>query len=216
MKHKGLLFDLDGVIVDTAKYHFLAWKQLADDMGINFTIENNERLKGVSRLQSFEIILELGGIYMTSQEKEKYCEKKNAVYKEYIMAMTKDEILPGVQRFLADAKDSGYKIALGSASKNSVLILERLQLLSVFDEIIDGTKVKRAKPDPEVFLKGAEVLGLKPQECIVFEDAVAGIRAAHAAGMRAIGIGNPQTLYEADYHMPGFENIRIGMIEDAL
>ena len=207
--YKGLLFDLDGVIVDTAKYHFLAWKQLADELGINFTIEDNERLKGVSRMASFEIILEIGGRTMTQEEKEANCAKKNAIYVEYIKKLDKSEILPGVEAFLTDARAKGYKTALGSASKNSRLILDRLQITGLFDEIIDGTKVSKAKPDPEVFVKGAEALGLAESECIVFEDAVAGVQAAHNGGMKAVGVGSPEILKEADYVIPGFDGLVI-------
>ncbi len=209
MRYKGLLFDLDGVIVDTAKYHFLAWKELADELGIDFTIEDNERLKGVSRMASFEIILEIGKRSMEQQEKEFYCDRKNKIYVEYIRKLDKDEILPGVEAFLKDARQKGYRTALGSASKNSRLILDRLGINDLFDEIVDGTKVSRAKPDPEVFMKGAESLGLEYGECIVFEDAVAGIQAAHNGGMKGVGIGSADILTEADMVMPGFSGVNI-------
>lgn len=205
MKYKGLLFDLDGVLVDTAKYHFLAWKQMADRLGIAFTEEDNERLKGVSRMRSFEIILEIGGMDMPQEEKECRCQEKNAVYVEFIQNMPKEELFPGVREFLIDARSKNYKIALGSASKNSAMILNRLEITDLFDAIIDGTKVSRAKPDPEVFLKGAQELGLAPGECIVFEDAVAGVQAAHIGGMAAVGIGTADRLPEADTVIPGFE-----------
>lgn len=204
MECKGLLFDLDGVLVDTAKYHFMAWKQLADQLGIRFTEEDNERLKGVSRMRSFEIILEIGGVEMTQAEKERCCREKNDVYVEFIQNMPKEELLPGVREFLVDARNNGYKIALGSASKNSSMILARLEITELFDAIIDGTKVSKAKPDPEVFLKGAEELGVLPAECIVFEDAVAGIRAAHSGGMTAVGVGTKDRLPEADDVISGF------------
>lgn len=206
---KGLLFDLDGVIVDTAKYHYLAWKKLADELGVNFTINDNERLKGVSRMRSFEIILEIGGITMSEEEKEKNCAKKNDVYLEYIYQLKSDEVLPGVNKFLIDARNKGYKIALGSASKNSRLILEKLEIMDLFDEIVDGTVVSKAKPDPEVFSKGAEVLNLPYDSCIVFEDAAAGIEAAHNAGMMAVGIGTIENLPEANILLPGLNNITI-------
>ncbi len=216
MKHKGLLFDLDGVIVDTAKYHYLAWKEIAGELGIDFTIEDNERLKGVSRMRSFEIILEIGGKEMTEEEKEEWCTKKNEVYLTYIRKLEENEILPGVRAFLEDVKKKGYKISLGSASKNSNLILERLRLTELFDGIIDGTKTSKAKPDPEVFVLGAKELEFDCEECIVFEDAVAGIEAAHAGGMQAVGIGSKERLPEADFNMPGFEGITIEEIEEAL
>ena len=214
--HKGLLFDLDGVIVDTAKYHYLAWKEIASDLGIDFTEQDNERLKGVSRMHSFEIVLEVGGKTMSQEEKEQYCEKKNEVYLTYIRKLEESEILPGVREFLEDVKRKGYKIALGSASKNSRLILDRLHLTEIFDEIIDGTKTSKAKPDPEVFVLGAKALGFACEECIVFEDAAAGIEAAHAGGMQTVGIGSKERLPEADFNIPGFADIQIEEIEEAL
>ncbi len=216
MGHKGLLFDLDGVIVDTAKYHYLAWKEIAKELGIDFTEEDNERLKGVSRIRSFEIILEIGGKTMSQEEIEEWCTKKNDVYLTYIKKLEEDEILPGVRTFLEDVKKKGYKISLGSASKNSNLILERLGLLDVFDEIIDGTKTTKAKPDPEVFVLGAKALGFACEDCIVFEDAVAGIEAAHSGGMQAVGIGSKERLPEADFNIPGFLGVTIEEIEEAL
>lgn len=208
-EYQGLLFDLDGVIVDTAKYHFLAWKALAEELGISFTEKDNERLKGVSRMASFEIILEIGKRTMSQEEKEENCAKKNAMYVEYIKKLEKSELLPGVESFLREARNRGYKIALGSASKNSPLILERLGITDLFDAIVDGTKVKKAKPDPEVFLRGAKELGLWPEACVVFEDAAAGIQAAHNAGMKAVGIGDPKILFEADTVMPGFLGVTV-------
>lgn len=207
MNKKGFLFDLDGVIVDTAKYHFLAWKALAEELGIPFTLEDNERLKGVSRLQSFEIILEIGNRTMTDEEKEFYCTKKNNLYKTYLETLTKDDVLPGVRTFLEASKAAGIPSALGSASKNAVFILEKLDLMDLLDAIIDGTSVSVAKPDPEVFLKGAEALNLNPEDCIVFEDSFAGIEAAHRGGMKGIGVGNKENLPEADAWITGFEGL---------
>ncbi len=209
---KGLLFDLDGVIVDTAKYHYLAWKDLANELGIIFTEKDNERLKGVSRNRSFEIILEIGGITLSDNEKEIYCTKKNEVYLEYIYKLREDEVLPGVREFLTDVRAKGYKVALGSASKNAKLILDKLNLTEFFDEIIDGTKVSKAKPDPEVFTLGAKELGLTNENCIVFEDAAAGIEAAHNAGMLSVGIGEKENLPEADMLIPGFVDMTIDKI----
>lgn len=206
---KSLLFDLDGVIVDTAKYHYIAWKSLANDLGIDFTKEDNERLKGVSRLASLEIILEIGKLKLSQEEKERNCIKKNNLYVSYIEKLTKDDILPGVRMFLEDSRNKGYKIALGSASKNSSLILNCLELTELFDVIIDGNKVSKAKPDPEVFVRGAEELGLDVSDCIVFEDAIAGIQAAHNGGMKAVGIGKKEILTEADIVMEGFNDTRI-------
>ncbi|MGI6107839.1 MAG: beta-phosphoglucomutase [Lachnospiraceae bacterium] len=199
---QGLIFDLDGVLVDTAKYHYLAWKKIADELGIPFTLKDNERLKGVSRVKSFQIILEIGNRTMPPEEQEQWCTKKNNLYREYISHLTKDEILPGAEEFLREARKRGYKTALGSASKNAGMILDRLEISDLFDALIDGTKVSRAKPDPEVFLLGVQELGLKPEQCVVFEDAAAGIAAAHNGGMKAVGIGTRENLPEADLIYP--------------
>lgn len=202
---RGFIFDLDGVITDTAKYHFLAWKQIADELQIPFTEEINERLKGVSRERSFEIILETGNrTDMEEEERTRWREKKNRIYIEYIQNMKREEVLPGVREFLKEIKKDGNLAALGSASKNSALILERLELTDAFDVIVDGTMVTKAKPDPEVFLKGAERMGLKPECCIVFEDSVAGIEAAHQGKMRAVGVGKSEMLQKADCVITGF------------
>lgn len=209
MEYKGLLFDLDGVLADTAKYHFLAWREIAGELGIEFTIKDNERLKGVSRERSFEIVLEVGNKTMAKEEQKKYCERKNERYLSYIQKMEEDEILPGVREFLEDARKKGYLISLGSASKNSALILDRLNITHYFDAVIDGTKVTKAKPDPEVFVKGAEALGLSCDSCIVFEDAEAGIEAAHRGGMKAIGVGTKENLPEADVVIPGFSGLTV-------
>lgn len=208
-KFRGLLFDLDGVIVDTAKYHYLAWKSLAKDLGIDFTREDNERLKGVSRLASLEIILDIGKIKLTQKEKELHCTIKNNLYVSYIKELTKDDILPGVREFLEDSRNKGYKIALGSASKNSSLILNRLEMTELFDAMIDGHKVSKAKPDPEVFICGAKELKLDASDCIVFEDAIAGIQAAHNAGMKVVGIGKKEILTKADIVIEGFRDTKI-------
>lgn len=216
MTHLALLFDLDGVIVDTAKYHYLAWKEIADELGIKFTITDNELLKGVSRNESFDIILRIGEKKLTEVEKERICEKKNDLYLNYINQINEDEILPGVKAFINQAREQGYKIALGSASKNSVVILKRLKLVELFDEIIDGTKVSKAKPDPEVFQEGANKLNIPFEKCIVFEDSMAGIKAAHSCNMQVVGIGSKELLPEADINIPGFEHITIKEIETRL
>ena len=200
----GFIFDLDGVIVDTAKYHYLAWKRLADELGLSFHEEDNELLKGVSRTRSFEIILELNGKTMREEDIERYCTKKNGYYVEYINRITPDEILPGAAAFLDTARKEGYRTALGSASKNANTILDKLGIRPCFDAIIDGTCVSLAKPNPEVFLKGAEALGLSPEECLVFEDAVAGIVAAHNGGMKAVGVGNREVQGCCDHFITSF------------
>ncbi|WP_163707391.1 beta-phosphoglucomutase [Mangrovibacterium lignilyticum] len=205
-KITACLFDLDGVLVDTAKYHFLAWKELADELGIEFTETHNELLKGVSRMDSLDIILNLGKMDLPQEAKDELAAKKNRVYLEYILKMKEDEILPGVKEFLMDLRNQKIGVALGSASKNAQLILQRLQIENLFDAIIDGTKVSKAKPDPEVFLKGAEALSAKPEECVVFEDAIAGLEAALNAGMRCVGVGSPETLHRANLVISGFDD----------
>ncbi len=204
---RAAIFDLDGVIVDTAKYHFLAWKRLAEELDINFTLEDNERLKGVSRMRSLEIILEIGGKIYDQDFKEKLAESKNSWYNEYIEKMDESELLEGAKEFIESLKNSGVKVALGSASKNAMLILTKLDISNYFDVIIDGTEVKNAKPDPEVFLLGAEAVGVKPENCIVFEDAEAGIEAAKRAGMMAIGIGRSNTLKDSDLQIDGLHEM---------
>ena len=212
---EACLFDLDGVVVDTAKYHFIAWKALAEELGFNFTIEDNERLKGVSRMQSLGILLEIGGKQFPEQEKLAMAEKKNALYVSYIEKMTPEETLPGVEKFLRELRNSGIKIALGSASKNSPMILDRIQLSGMFDAIVDGNSISEAKPNPEVFLKGAEKLGVLPEHCVVFEDAIAGIEAARNANMYCVGIGEPENLGMADLVIPGFDGFTFGNLKKA-
>lgn len=206
---KAVLFDLDGVIVDTAKYHFQAWKNLAMMMGFEFTEKDNERLKGVSRMRSLEILLEVGGIAVDEPAKIELAEFKNNEYVGYISKMTPDELLPGVVDFLNELKSKGIKCAIGSASKNTPLILDRIGLSSFFDAVVDGNTVSEAKPNPEVFLKGAEALGVKPDECLVFEDAEAGVQAAKAGGMLCIGVGSPDILWMADAVISGFEGYKL-------
>jgi beta-phosphoglucomutase len=208
-KIKACLFDLDGVIVDTAKYHFIAWRDLAAELGFTFTEKDNERLKGVSRMTSLEILLEVGGISLSEERKSELADQKNKRYVSYIVKMTPAEILPGVVGFLEELKKAGIKTAIGSASKNTPVILERLNLTAYFDAVIDGNKVSRAKPDPMVFLEGAEALGVLPSECVVFEDAAAGIEAAINGGMKCIGIGQPDVLGKANLVIPGFIDFKV-------
>lgn len=211
---KACIFDLDGVIVDTAKYHYLAWKELAGKLGFFFSESDNERLKGVSRMASLEILLEIGGIRASEAEKEQMATEKNKRYVEYILHMKPEEILPGVKDFLAALRLEGIKIALGSASKNAGLILRQTGIADLFDAVADGTNVSKAKPDPEVFLKAAGILQTEPSSCVVFEDAVAGVEAAHRGGMVCIGVGNPAILTEADAVIPGFENLTVQQIRE--
>lgn len=197
---EGAIFDLDGVIVDTAKYHYSAWKKLANMLGFEFTEKDNEKLKGVSRKESLEILLEIGGKEneFSSAQKEELMDIKNKWYLEYIDKLTEDEILPGAKELILTLKEQGIKTGLATASKNAMLILERLKIKDLFDAIVDGTQISRAKPDPEIFLKCAQKLEVDPKKCIVFEDAAAGIKAAKLAGMFAVGVGSLDTLSEAD------------------
>jgi beta-phosphoglucomutase len=204
MNTKAFIFDLDGVIVDTAKYHYLAWKKIANELEIEFTHEHNELLKGVSRVRSLDIILELGKIEASQEDKNKWLFEKNENYLSYLVDMDNSEILPGVMPILDYLKEQKQLIALGSASKNARPILEKTGILSYFDAIVDGNDVSNAKPDPEVFLIAAKLLGTKPEDSIVFEDSVAGIQAANIGGMTSVGIGEAATLHEAKYLFKDF------------
>lgn len=206
---QACLFDLDGVIVDTAVYHYKAWKRLANQLGFDFTQEQNELLKGVSRVRSLEIILEIGGVIKTDAEKEELATRKNNWYVDMINQMRPDEILPGAREFVQTCRDAGIKTALGSASKNSMTILEKINMVDLFDTIIDGNKVSKAKPDPEVFLKGAEALGVDPSTCVVFEDAIAGVEAAINGGMKVVGIGSLNVLKGADLVVNGLSEMSL-------
>jgi len=210
----GFIFDLDGVIVDTAKYHYLAWKRLADELGIGFTEEQNEQFKGVSRKRCLEILLEMGGLTVSEEQFNAWLEEKNIDYLKYIEKMDASEILPDVPKVLAYLKQHNVPMALGSASKNAIPILNKVGLFSYFNAIVDGTHVAKAKPDPEVFLIAAKDLGLKPEDCIVFEDALAGIEAANTAGMISVGIGDKNTLTEARYNFNDFTEIEIDFIKE--
>jgi beta-phosphoglucomutase len=209
----GFIFDLDGVIVDTAKYHYLAWKKLANELGFEFTHEQNELFKGVSRKRCLEILLDIGGIKATQEQFDTWMIEKNVDYLAYIENMDASEILPDVPKVLNYLKDKNIPIALGSASKNAQPILEKVNLLSYFDTIVDGNNVTKAKPDPEVFLIAAEQLGVNPSNCVVFEDAVAGIQAANAAGMVSIGIGDAKTLSQAKYNFKNFTEIKLSFLD---
>lgn len=206
---QACLFDLDGVIVDTAKYHYQAWRKLANQLGFDLSLEQNELLKGISRMESLDIILGIGRVTLTDDEKAGYAAEKNTLYLELCMQMTPDDTLPGVKKFLDELKATSIKIGLGSVSKNAKVILQQIDMLSYFETIVDGNRISKGKPDPEVFLVGAADLGAIPENCVVFEDAVAGIQAAKAGGMFALGIGEPSVLTEADYVVPGFKNFSL-------
>lgn len=192
------IFDLDGVLVDTAVYHYQAWKKLANSLGFDFSHEQNEQLKGVNRMHSLEKILNWGKVEKTAAEKEELAALKNSWYVDMISKMSASEVLPGSTELLTQLHANGIKIALGSASKNSGLILERTNLAHFFDAIVDGNSVTSSKPDPEVFVKGAALLNAAAADCVVFEDAAAGVQAAISAGMAVVGIGKAENLPGAD------------------
>ena len=216
MTRKGFIFDLDGVIVDTAKYHFLAWKNLANSLDVDFTKEQNEQLKGVSRINSLEKILNWGNKTVSADEFQKLLVQKNEEYLEYITKMDESEILPDTEKILDFLIKNNQGIALGSASKNAVPILEKINLLSKFECIVDGNSVIKGKPNPEVFLKAADGLQVPPTECIVFEDSIAGIQAANAADMISIGIGEQNVLYEADYVFKDFTELSVEFLKSLM
>lgn len=199
-KLKAVIFDLDGVITDSAHYHYLAWKELADELEISFDEEYNEKLKGVSRMESLELILMNGNACdkYTKEEKEAMAEKKNDNYKELIKQITPEDILPGILPFLKELKAEGIRIALASVSKNAPFIIDRLQLNEYFDYIADAASVPNAKPFPDIFLAGRDEFGFESFECIGVEDAKTGIEAIHRADMKAIGVGTPDQMTEAD------------------
>ncbi|MDO9580336.1 MAG: beta-phosphoglucomutase [Bacteroidales bacterium] len=213
MLDSACIFDLDGVIVDTAKYHFLAWKRLADQLGIHFTENDNEQLKGVSRIDSLEIILDIGNRKLNQQQKNEYATLKNNWYVEYISKMTPDEILPGCLEFINELRNAGIPVAIGSASKNTPMILNKVGIKNLFDAVVDGNVVSKAKPDPEVFIKAANMVGVEPVNCFVFEDAFAGVQAAINAGMMCVGIGSAQVLTKAHLVVSGLNEMSLGKLK---
>lgn len=198
MIKKAFIFDLDGVIVDTAKFHFIAWQRLAASLDINFTEEENEQLKGVSRVNSLKKILEWGNKEISPDVFQAKMDQKNTEYLDLIKTLDTSDIMPGVHDFLLELKKQDQSIALGSASKNARPILKKLGIYDLFEVIVDGTNVTKAKPDPEVFLSACDQLGYAAQDSIVFEDSVAGVQAANTARMISIGLGEPSILNEAD------------------
>jgi beta-phosphoglucomutase len=211
---KACIFDLDGVIVDTAVYHYKAWKRLANQLGFDFTEEDNEKLKGVSRVRSLELILQWGGVTKTKAEQEELATQKNEWYVDMISHMTPGEILPGAKEFVEACRAAGLKTALGSASKNSMTILNKIDMAGLFDVVIDGNKVSKPKPDPEVFLKGAEALNVEPSACVVFEDAIAGVEAAINGGMKVVGIGSPKVLGQANLVVSGLDKMSLEKLKE--
>jgi beta-phosphoglucomutase len=206
---KACIFDLDGVIVDTAPYHYEAWRKLAHQLGFDFSLEQNEELKGISRIDSLKIILNWGNIEKSDEEIKSLAEIKNSWYVNMISEMTPAEILPGAAQFLKDVRAQGIRTALGSASKNAATILKQVGLYDDFDILVDGNNVTKSKPDPEVFLMGAQQLGVPPENCVVFEDAVAGVAAAKNGKMKVVGIGNPILLKDADLVVAGLHEMTL-------
>lgn len=208
MSIKGVIFDLDGVLVFTDKLHYQAWKQMADEMDIYFNEEINNRLRGVSRMDSLEIILEnYHGESLSAEKKEELATEKNNTYRELLKTMTREDVTDEVRETLAELKKRGYKISLGSSSKNAKFILERVELLDMFDAISDGNNITKSKPAPEVFLKGAEYLGLNPENCLVVEDAEAGVEAGLAGGMKVAAIGDAVNCGKANYNLESFSDL---------
>ncbi|WP_026711687.1 beta-phosphoglucomutase [Flavobacterium filum] len=216
MNQKCFIFDLDGVIVDTAKYHYLAWQKIANQLGIEFTPEHNEELKGVSRVRSLDLILALGNMEASQEDKNKWLVQKNEDYLSYLVDMDESEILPGVLPVLIYLKENNQKIVLGSASKNAKPILEKAKIIDYFDAIVDGNDVSNAKPDPEVFIQGAKKVNFLNEKCIVFEDSVAGVQAANIAGMTSVGIGEETILHEAQFVFPDFTHIDLNFIQNLI
>lgn len=213
MRTKACIFDLDGVIVDTARYHYLAWKRLAEKLNVHFTEKDNERIKGVSRMDSLDIILEKSNLKLDYDLKEEYASLKNKWYIDYISRMTSDEILPGSLKFINELKKADIRVVIGSASKNTRLILERVKINNLFDAVVDGNIVSKAKPDPEVFIIAAKMVNIKPRLCIVFEDAVAGVQAAKNAGMICVGVGSEKVLTEAHSVISGLNKINLKKLQ---
>ena len=209
---KAFLFDLDGVIVDTAIYHYQAWRRLANELGFDLSEEFNETLKGVSRMESLDLILAHGGLTLPDEKKTELAAQKNGWYLDLVSRMTSDDILPGVPTFFSQVRKAGLQTALGSVSKNAPMILERIGMTNAFDAIIDGNKISKGKPDPEVFTKGAEELDVNPDECVVFEDAVAGVEAGKRATMFVVGLGSPDLLVRADLVAPSLENLTVEQV----
>lgn len=211
---KACIFDLDGVIVDTVPAHFVAWKAMADELNIPFTEVDNEQLKGVSRTESMKRILAMGGMTKSNIEIEEMTTKKNHIYVEIISKMTPDDILPGVVEFLDLLDANNIAIALGSSSKNAPVILEAVGLAHRFPVSVDGNQIAHSKPHPEVFLLGADRLGLSPSECVVFEDAISGVQAAKRGNFKCVGVGDSTVLSEADVVIPDMKNIDLTIFDN--
>lgn len=211
---KAVIFDLDGVITDTAEYHFLAWKSLADELDLPFDKEFNEKLKGVSRMESLELILSLGNAVYSDEEKKALAEKKNDLYKEMIQKVTPADLLPGIEPLLKELQEAGIGIALASASKNAPFILDRLGVTHYFNHVVDVNLIKQGKPDPEIFLTGAAKLGVLPEDCVGIEDAEAGIESILSAGMYAVGVGTPAQMQKADLIVSSTAELSLSLLKE--
>jgi len=209
---RACIFDLDGVIVDTARLHYLAWKRLASELGIDLTPEYNEKLKGVSRIDSLNLILEMKRISLSEEEKNRLAEKKNKWFLEYIHSMSEADIFPGVRELLAGLKETGVRTALASSSKNAFTILRQLGITNQFEVAVDGNMITHTKPHPEIFTKTATLLNLPPETCLVIEDAAAGVAAAKAAGMCCVGVGDKEMLREADLIVSGVSELSVAKL----
>lgn len=209
---RAAIFDLDGVLVDTAKFHYLAWKRLAADLGFDFTESDNERLKGVSRMQSLEILLEVGGLRFSEAEKVALTERKNNWYVELISNIDESELLPGSRECLEALQKLGTPTALASASKNAAMVIARLGIARYFRHVVDAAQIPNAKPAPDIFLNAAHGLNVNPSEAVVFEDAPAGVAAAHLAGMYAIGVGSAENLPDADRVVPDLRHVDLSSL----
>ncbi len=209
---KACIFDLDGVIVDTAHYHYLAWKRMANELGFDLTKEQNEKLKGVSRMQSLDILLDIGGLTINNIEKERLANKKNEWFNDFVDRMLPEEIFPGVRPLIEKLKFKNIKVALASSSKNARTVIRRLHIETLFDAIVDGTMITHTKPDPEIFLKTAQLIEVIPEECLVFEDAEAGVEAAIAANMKCVGVGSMEQLGKANMVIDKTGDFRIEML----
>ena len=209
---KACIFDLDGVIVDTAHYHFLAWKRLSQELGVELTEKDNEKLKGVSRMQSLQIILDMGKITISKERKESLASRKNEWFVEFVEKMKPDEIFPGVKQLITAIRKKGIKVALASSSKNAPRVIELLGIAKLFDAVVDGGMIIDTKPDPEIFLLTAQKLNIKPAECLVFEDAEAGVEAASRAGMKCVGIGSADVLSKANMVVAKTADFKIEML----
>lgn len=210
---KACIFDLDGVIVDTAGYHYLSWKRLAKEIGIELTKADNERLKGVSRMRSLDIILQMGGVTLNEHDKEALAHKKNTWFVEYLREMTPEEIYPGVRALIRQLREHGIKVALASSSKNARTVIELLKIQDDFDVVVDGNMIVHSKPNPEIFLLAASMMGIAANDCLVFEDAAAGVDAALAAGMKCVGIGSPAQLGHAHKVIPKTGEFKVQDLE---